>query len=84
MKQAELFRSLPVTPDEDTRVRCWDCRLWTHHLQVKIHSLTGEPARWANVRVCSKGLAYHPYVLRRCCEFRQLPPGRRMPVGMLK
>ena len=81
MKRKKAISSpIPTRPDIDTRVRCWDCKQWTHHIQVRIHSLMGTPARWVNVRVCALGLSYDPYVLRRCDKYQELPPGRKMPL----
>lgn len=69
--------------DEDTRVRCWDCQHWTHHLQtsVYVHDETGRRVhKWIDCRTCAKGLAHDPIPLRRCDSYRELRPEHKMPL----
>ncbi len=68
-------------PEGDTRVRCWFCAHYTHHLETAIwkHDETGAyRPHWIKCRTCSKGLGHDPFILRRCEAFRPISPRLRI------
>ncbi len=66
--------------DGDTRVRCWFCAVYTHHLQCSVNRLVEGSYRqeWYDVRTCAKGLGHDPFILRRCEAFKPISPQYRM------
>ncbi len=71
--------------DADDRVRCCWCRLYASTtIPLAVRDPTGKMSTVTHsTRACSRGLGYDGLILRRCAEYRPIPPQYRqaLPSG---